>query len=516
MKKFLVTILSLAILWGLSFWAYLYYEKNLKEEKKEEVKIEKENKEEKLTKLKEKLKEKNKIKKDENKITSKDKKIDELRKKILLKWLIADWDMLSKENNNIAALITYQKALKENPNNEELIKKIWDIYYEMNSFSSAYKNYKKIKNSSILNKDKLIKSLINFKWVNKNNINPLKSEINSLKIDNEKKYYYETSLDCILSYTKCIDKFEKYFKENKNLKDKNLLNIKKSLENFKNFQSKDLYYKHAFVSWAFYENAFYYLALQTAKEVLKEKRWYKPMIKVAAKSAYELWKYEEAKDFLQENKVIDPDDSEVSYFLARVYEKLNDKILSIVHYEKALKDWYEQKENIYRRLIFIYFERKEKEKMLKQFESLLSLDKEKLNITDFNLSIYYNILYNDLDKAKTYSKQAIKYFPESDIFYAYLAWILLQKEDLTKIDLSMIKSNIDKWLKLNNASAMILMVEWIYEFRQKNYKKASLYLKRAYWRDKESEHKNEIKTWLEKVEKAKKEEENKKQIEEKL
>ncbi len=484
MKKILITILSLAILWGLSFWAYLYYEKNFKEKKNinENNKIE----------TKEEIIEENKNQKEK----LENNKIDEVKKKIALKSLIETWNMYSDEDNYIAAIVTYQKALKNIPNDEELNKKIWDIYYEIKNYKKAYEYYEKIKNSEKINKDKLIKSLINYKWVNKDNISELKNKIDSFEISKEKKYYYKSSLDCVIDYSKCRDEFERYFKENNDIKDKNLLNIKTSLENFKNFQSKDLYYKAAFVSWAFYENAFYYLALETSKKVLDKKEAYMPMLKVAAKSAYEIWEYGEAKKYLIESKKLNFKDPELSYLLWRVYEKLNDKILALVHYEKALNDWYKNKADAYKRLIFIYFEKKRYKKMLEIFDELLKLDKENLTETDFYLAIYYTKKYGELNKIKKYSKLAMKYFPDSEIFYSYIAWIKLQKEDLSKMDFDIAKKNIDKALKLNKKNAMVLMIKWIYDFKNKDYNEALVYFKIASSMDKNNEYKKELDSWI--------------------
>jgi hypothetical protein len=42
------------------------------------------------------------------------------------------------------------------------------------------------------------------------------------------------------------------------------------------------------ITGAFYKNGFYFIALKTAENILSENKNYKPLLKVAAKSAYEL------------------------------------------------------------------------------------------------------------------------------------------------------------------------------------------------------------------------------------
>ena len=99
-----------------------------------------------------------------------DNKIEALKKKIKLKWLISKADMYFDENEYMIALVEYQKILKDLPNDEEINVKTWDIYYKMQKYKKANEHYQKVKNSRFLDKDKAIFSLINDYWVNKENI----------------------------------------------------------------------------------------------------------------------------------------------------------------------------------------------------------------------------------------------------------------------------------------------------------------------------------------------------------
>ena len=48
-------------------------------------------------------------------------------------------------------------------------------------------------------------------------------------------------------------------------------------------------------------------------------------------------------------------------------------------------------------------------------------------------------------------------------------------------------------------NSLILMANWIYELKMKNYEKAIVNLKSAYWMDKSWEYKEKIDFWLQKV-----------------
>jgi hypothetical protein len=96
--------------------------------------------------------------------------------------------------------------------------------------------------------------------------------------------------------------------------------------------------------------------------------------------------------------------------------------------------------------------------MLDGFKNLISLGGKDLNINDYNLAIYYHILNDDLKTALSYSEKAKTLFPNSELFYGYSAWILLQNENLENKDLETIKENIDKAINIKSEDPMILMV----------------------------------------------------------
>ncbi|MDF1682803.1 MAG: hypothetical protein P1U46_03695 [Patescibacteria group bacterium] len=55
--------------------------------------------------------------------------------------------------------------------------------------------------------------------------------------------------------------------------------------------------------------------------------------------------------------------------------------------------------------------------MLERFKNLIEIDDDSININDYNLAIYYQILNQDFELAKSYSNKAIQKFPDSEIFY---------------------------------------------------------------------------------------------------
>lgn len=458
------------------------------------------------------------IQKEEKKIDKASDRMKTLRNKIALKWLIANWDLYFENKEYTAALIKYLQVYKDIPEDPEINLKLWNIYYNLNKYSKAYSYYEKIKTYTLLDNHVAIKSLINSSSIWTWTISEINNEIDSFSLSKQQKFYYKNSMVCLIDFHQCRKNFWEYFEKNENTSNKDeienneteinetkeetfqdLEKIKEALINYNNFQTDDLWYKSALISWAYYENGFYYLALWTAKIILEENKNYKAILKIAAKSSYELWDYIWAKKFLIKYNKIESNDPEVSYFLWRIYEKLNENILSIIHFNKAVRIWYENITDIRRRLIFIYFELDDSEKMLNIFKDLIKSESKNLNINDYNLAIYYHIINNDLKTAETFSKIGKEKFRESELFYWYYSWILLQKEELSDYQIDIIGKNIDKWLEINDKNPMIVMVKWILELKKENLDEAFIYFKKAISLDKSWDFKETTKFRLENI-----------------
>lgn len=436
------------------------------------------------------------------------KRLQELRKKIELKGLITRWDLYFSNKEYTTALTQYLQVYRNVPWDKEINQKIWDIYYKLWNYSRAYEFYSNIKDYPQLDKKIALYSYINSVDITSSwSTEDINNEIDSFNFSEQDNFYYKNSITCTQDFSLCRQKFQDFFQkieeENNNEENiekielnENLKTINDAFVNYKNFQIDDLIYKAALISWAYYQNWFYKVALETSKNILDENKWYKPVLKIAAKSAYELWNYIEARDFLIEYNKIETKDPEMSYFTWRVYEKLNEYVLSVIHFSKAINIWYSDIEDIKRRLIFIYFEIEDREKMLKTFRELVELESDKLNIRDFHLAVYYHIINWDLDNAAVISEKAKTKFKESEIFYWYHAWIMLQKEEISTIQERLIETNIRKWIEINPENPMIQMVNGIYQSKKENYEAALESFRKSLDLDKNREYQETIEYWI--------------------
>ena len=139
-------------------------------------------------------------------------KIDILKKRLSLKWLIQDGDIHFQNEEFTRALAKYLQALKESPNDESIKNKIWNIYFKLHKYEQAYKYYSQIKNYSQLDIHRAIRSLFYSVELNGNKTIFVLEEINSFWLPEDQKFYYKTSIECTKSFVSCKDNFTNYFK----------------------------------------------------------------------------------------------------------------------------------------------------------------------------------------------------------------------------------------------------------------------------------------------------------------
>jgi len=119
-------------------------------------------------------------------IKEKKSRIDTIKKKLALKWLIMKWDINIKNQEYTIALTKYLKVHKEVPDDKETIKKLWDIYFFLKKFKNSYSYYEKIKDYDKLIKDKIVISLLFSKIPSWENLNTIAEELEKLWLTEEK------------------------------------------------------------------------------------------------------------------------------------------------------------------------------------------------------------------------------------------------------------------------------------------------------------------------------------------
>lgn len=425
-------------------------------------------------------------------------RIDILKKRLSLKWLIQDGDIHFQNEEYTRALAKFLQVHKQNPADQSIIQKIWDIYFNLNKYSQATKYYSQIKDYNQLDIDKSIKSLFYSQELKANNISYLTGELLTYNLSDEQQFYYNNSLTCVTDFKDCRQKYNDYFALQKQTIETwswetivestvtlpELKNIQSAIENYENFQLDDLSYKAALISGAYFQNQLYPIAIATSQDTLINSPDYRPLIKIIAKSYYEMWDYINAKKFLIQYNGLWDNEPEISYFLWIVHQKLREYTRSTIQLRKSVQLWFEREIDVKRRLLFNYYQLWDTDKMLWIFQEMVRDNINDLTVQDMSLAIFYHILNNEIDKAEIFTTFALKKFPENEVFYWYHWWLILQQTEITEELITQAETVLQKGLAINDKNPMISLTLWQLEEKRDNIQKAFVYYKQTISLDK--------------------------------
>lgn len=468
-------LLILAIISTL-FWVWIYYYVNYiyAPTSKKETKIIKNellNLESNSKEIYEKNKEIKEIDLDKN------EKIEVLRKRFTLKWTISRWDNYASWNQPILALNEYLKALRQSPNDDQIIKKLALVYFELKRYSNVIETYKQV--LSTLNqeeKERYILSLLyNLDFNSASEVKKISQEIRDLWLDKEEIFYYVNAINCTIDFHECKKNYEVYFTNFTDIKLQKLKNIQNAINNYKNFQIDWLYYKDALIIWALFQDKMFSITNILWQKLLTEKLDYKPILLIIWKWYYELWDLKNAKTYLEKYYSLDSKDLNITYLLWDINFKLKDYNTSSLYFNSALKNWFTPKVELQRKLAYNYYLSWDKRSMINVFWFLIN--ENDATIDDFSLWIYHAILEWRNSNAMSRALKWIEKFkntPWYEIFYWYLGWINREEKNFDKAS-----EYLKQWSLINPKNPLITLNLWYLEEYQEKYNLAIMYLKRT-------------------------------------
>ena len=394
-------------------------------------------------------------------------KIEKIKKRLALKGLISQGDEYFRNDQLTPALKKYLQAHKQNKNDEKIIQKLGDTYFEMHRYSLAEKYYEKLIHYSGFKKEKYAQSILyqgafNTPEEQRDIIEKLANADSS----SEEIFYYTTLFQCLENFSECVNEFQQYREaptlwtietigeENTQsytleITNAKIIEIKTAIQNYENFQTQQTYFKDALVIWALYQNQSYPLAIHLWKELLTTKNDYKPIIKIIADSYYELWDYENAKTYLSQYYEQDTSDKWVAYLLGVIHGDEGEHILSNIYLNKALENGYTPTINIRRTLIHNYFILESEENIIATFYDLIENEAEH-DKSDLELAIYYYILYEKYEQARLWIQKGMEKYPTEENFHGYLGWIELENGNTQEA-----KAHIQAWLEINDKNTFL-------------------------------------------------------------
>ena len=374
-------------------------------------------------------------------------KIENIKKRLALKWLIIQWDTYYRNHQLTLALKQYLEFYREYEEDPLIIEKIANTYFAMHKYNTAFSYYQKIVEPDMSIRVRMATMSFYEKNIsNEDSKNQIRNTLDNIELTEEQRMYYKTALSCVDDFSFCKTTFEEYFwpvievdvdgntiwvdEWGKELVFENTISLKEAIQNYKNFQVEDPYLLDAYIIWSFYTSKLYPVALELSEKLLIDRPGYKPAQKIIAQSYYELGEYIKAKSILTDYYENDDSDPRVAYLLWVINEKLGEYILANIYLNKALDLWYTPSINVRRQLIHNFYLLENDENMLRSFTELVN-EEEDIEHDDLGLAIYHHIIHEKYDEALEWSKKGQESFPENSNFYGYESWIYRVKWDFT-------------------------------------------------------------------------------------
>lgn len=422
---------------------------------------------------------------------SKKEKIEQLKRRSNFKAVIRKWDFYSIKNMKETALQYYLTAYRKLPNDHVIEKKIAETYFEMKDFKMSYDYYIRIPDSEIdwKLKDKILKTLL---YTGEKN---MRDEFSKIKWEWWDYAYYDKVLVCYTWIKNCIQEIKAFSWSSSKLDE-----IKKTFIDYENVTHGDSNSKYAALAWIFFKNKDYLAAALIWEETLKYRSDYSSVLKITWYSWYELGHYKKANDYLQKYYQLEPKDITVTYLLGIINFYLENYISSNLYFNAAVLNWFTPKAELQKRLAYNYYIIWDKKNMIKVFRYIL--DEDETTPDDYSVALFVSIEEKEYSKAMLWANKWIKRFPDADMLYAFRWWLYnIREEQINALnDLNMAAS-----LNPNNAVALYNL--WLISFEKNDMVEAKRYFEKTEEFDKNWPFWNKASDKLKEVERKIKEEE---------
>lgn len=419
-------------------------------------------------------------------------KIEQLREKYALRWLIYEGDAYLQNDQYGLALKQFTDALSQHPGNGVILEKVADTYFEMNKYDSAHTYYKKIVDSSDSIKDKIFLSLLYAdKYTIKTSLNTLEKEVKDLSLGDERTFYYSTILWCSTDFHGCKKKFQDYFSQKQGrISFEPLKDMRDTFTNYDNFKLEDVYYKDSLLVGSLFKHKFYPLVVELGLTLNKEKPEYRPVIEMIAESFYGMGEYKPAKIWLETYIKLEPADSKAWYMMGVINLKLGEFVLSNIQFTKADGLWYTPKIQVERYLAYNYYILQQQDRLLAELASIIT-NQSDFTKEDLYLALYYHLINNQIDTATTLIEIGNKKFPDDVNMYWYYGWIFKEKWDLDSAI-----QYLATGLNQDPGNAFLLLNLWLTYKEKWDTAKEKVYLNKVLKEAPNSEFANQSKTEL--------------------
>jgi tetratricopeptide (TPR) repeat protein len=229
----------------------------------------------------------------------------------------------------------------------------------------------------------------------------------------------------------------------------NVMRLRDSMKGYEKI-SDDFQYRNLLLVAELYKQGQYRASSILAREVYDKRPDYYANLKILGFSLYELGRYEEAKNLLEDYYRENPKDIDVIYVLGEIAFFLHDPLTSNMYLNNAVTGGYSKKTDIERRMAYNYYTLMDIDGMVKVLGYLIA--EPDATEDDFSIATYVSVTQGDSERALTWVDDGIAKFPQSDRLYALRARALRTLGRLDEAEMSAQQAYV---LDGTNALAML-------------------------------------------------------------
>lgn len=410
-------------------------------------------------------------------------KVAQSKRRNSLNEIIRRGDFFALRNDAETALAYYQESIKKLPDDITLKKKIANIYYSLKNWSIAYQLYIQVPFAELseVEQYRLYTSLFFGNAV----VNRL-IELDRIPWSPETHEYYRLIDTCYTGIHNCVIALEKY-----NGSIKSITWLRDAMKGYEKV-SDDFHYRNLLLIAELYKQGQYRAVSILSREVYEKRPDYYANLKLYGFSLYELGRYDEAKNVLEDYYRENPKDADVIYILWEIAFFLHDPLTSNMYLNNAVTQWYTRKTDIERRMAYNYYTLMDIEGMVKVLGYLIQ--EEDATEDDFAIAVYMAWNQGDSEKSLRWVDEGIMKFPQSDRLFSLKARALRTLGRLDEAETAAQQAYV-----LDGTNALAMLELWYIRTAYRAYPEARYLLERMLEVSNDSTFSDEASTLLSEI-----------------
>jgi len=394
---------------------------------------------------------------------------------------IRDGDQYFAQGDYQDAIDEYIHAAQLDTTKIEPYQKLGDAYLLFGDYDKAFEKIQYVINKDPTNEG--VKISLAKVYIRKSDFNNALDVLLSLNPDNQEVRYY---IGILRAYQGDMEKALNNLMTAAQLNPesgigKKAQNTLANIQEFNLFMDGKNIHLRTLLARSFIQNGEYQLAIAMLKDILKDNKTYRDAWVLLGFSYYLIGKNEMALETLNNAYDLDPEKPETQYFLGLTYMKLNNNEKALTFLILALKNGFEPRSDVQKKLADLYLITQHYDEALKTYLDIIQEGK----VNDINNYVRPIWIYIDIKKqpmeALHLAQQAHTAYPDSAMGYNLLGWAALANDDLVTAE-----ENLDIALKKDpNIQAVYLNLGDLYA-KKGEKEKAKDFYKRAYFMDKNS------------------------------